>query len=236
MFARGRHSKCLNDPRGLRRRAVPILRLEGIGKRFGRRLVLSGVDLRLDLGDFALLTGPNGAGKTTLLRILATTLRPSAGRVAWQEAGPASSPEELRRRVGFVAHQPLVYDELTAAENLRFVARVHGRADAEADVARWLEAFGLAARANERVAGFSRGIRQRLALARAFVVGPRLLLLDEPATALDAEGTTRLRSALADLDKGAAVVLAAHDARPFDDLASRRLELRGGGLREEGVS
>jgi heme ABC exporter ATP-binding subunit CcmA len=229
-----RHSKRLNDRARLRPRAVPILRLEGIGKRYGRRRVLTDVGFRLDGDDFALLTGPNGSGKTTLLRMVATVLRPSEGRIHWDEAAEPPAPERIRRAIGFVAHQPLVYDELTAAENLRFVAQAHGVPEPDAAARRWLEAFGLLERADERAGAFSRGLRQRLALARAFVVGPRLLLFDEPAASLDAQAVQLLVERLEELRGRVAVLLATHEAQPFEGLATRHLQIREGRVHEIG--
>lgn len=207
---------------------MPILRLERVSKRYGSRLVFADVNLRLKASDFILLVGPNGSGKTTLLRILSSYSSPSSGRVAW-EAAPGKEPpsaELARMGVGTVAHHPLLYDELTAKENLEFVLRVHRLDQAEARAERWLEAFGLEGRANERVASFSRGLKQRLALARAFAVEPHLLLLDEPATALDERGLENLVDQLTKIRERAAVVLATHEPDPFRPLATRTLEIR----------
>jgi len=230
------NSKRLNDRDRLHRGRVFILQVEGIGKRFGRRRVLRDVRFQLSRGDFALLTGPNGSGKTTLLRILATVLRPSEGRIRWD--GPQDpSPEGVRRSIGFVAHQPLVYDELTAFENLRFVAQAHGVAEPGAAAERWLEAFGLHARAHERVSGFSRGMRQRLTLARAFLVEPKLLLLDEPGTALDGQAAELLQEHLDAFEASrGAVVLATHEPQPYQSLATRHLQILDGRLVEGGGS
>lgn len=212
-------------------RSVPILRLERVGKRFGRRAALDGVDLEIADGAFILLVGANGSGKTTLLRLLASTSRPTSGRIL-RDGAPA--PEEARRTTAYVGHQPLLYEELTAQENVVFVLRMHGVRDPEAVAARWIETFGLQDRADDRVATFSRGMRQRLALARSFALSPRLLLLDEPATALDAEAVDVLVAQLRAVRGAMTVVVAAHDADDFRPIASRTVELRAGRLVDVG--
>jgi len=204
-----------------------------VGKRFGRRVALEQVDLRLDPHDFVLLTGPNGSGKTTLLRLLAGVARPSTGRVA---LGDGNDAEGARRTTGYAGHQPLLYDELTALENVVFVLRMHGVGDPEARASAWIARFGLRDREHERVVGFSRGMRQRLALARVFALAPRLMLLDEPGTALDADGMRTLVEALAEQVGKGAVVLATHDPVPFRSLARRNLTLQAGRLAPEVVS
>jgi heme exporter protein A len=159
------------------------IELEGLTRRYGDREALSGVDLELDAGATLVVFGPNGAGKTTLLRVLATLLRPHGGsaRVLGREL-----PGEgwaVRGRVGFLGHAPLLYRDLTARENLRFHARLHGAPAARVD--ELLERVGLAARADEPVHTYSRGMVQRAAVARAVLHDPELLLLDEPTSNLD---------------------------------------------------
>ncbi len=178
--------------------------------------------------EFVLVVGANGSGKTTLLRLLSTFAAPTAGRIIWDgdgREGPIRH-EQVRRRLGVVAHHPLVYDDLTAAENLEFVLRIHGRKDWQERTDRWLNVFGLLERADERVSTFSRGMKQRLALARAFAPGPDLLLLDEPGTALDPRATETLVEQLTSAKTGSTIVLATHEPDPYRPLATRTLEIR----------
>lgn len=189
-------------------------------------------------GEFVLLSGPNGSGKTTLLRILATTVTPSEGRVRWDFETSQKSPEadQRRARLAYVAHQPLLYDELTCAENIEFDLCLRKAADASARCARWLEAFGLSGRAHDRVATLSRGLKQRLVLARAFAAEPDLLLLDEPSNALDAEGVEQMAATLRSMKGRSTVLLATHDRAPFQGFATRTLALDAGRLRDGGPS
>lgn len=160
---------------------------ERVDKRFGGLVALRRVTLTIGAGEFIALLGPNGSGKTTLLRMAALLLQPSSGRVTHVGAEELPS-EQVRSRIGLVAHKALVYDELTARENLAFFARLYGLTNPAERIARVLEEVGLAHRAEDTAATFSRGMRQRLAIARALVTEPRLLLFDEPATGLDREG------------------------------------------------
>ncbi|HUZ84098.1 MAG TPA: ABC transporter ATP-binding protein, partial [Gaiellales bacterium] len=166
----------------------------GVVRVFGHRRALDGLDLTVAAGETLLLTGPNGAGKTTLLRILATAIRPGAGEVSVAGLPLPGRAAAVRPLIGYLGHRPLVYPPLTGRENLRLYAALHGVKDAAADAV--LERFGLAGRAGDRVSEFSRGMLQRLALARAMVASPRLLLLDEPTAGLDEDGRDLLRELL----------------------------------------
>lgn len=180
--------------------------------------------------------GANGSGKTTLLRLLSSYARPSSGQRRWKPQEGASPEDDAatRTQIGVVAHTPLVYDELTVAENLSFSLRMHGRPATSESIERWLDAFGLGARATERTGSLSQGLKQRSALARAFAVEPRLLLLDEPAAGLDAEGIERLRTQLRLLRGRVTIVVATHEPDLFRSLATRALELRDGRLWDQG--
>jgi heme exporter protein A len=165
------------------RLSVAALQVEGLARHYGEREALSGVSLSLAEGRTLVVFGPNGAGKTTLLRILATLLRPHAGSVS---VLGSSVPEEswaIRGRLGLLGHEPLLYRELTARENLRFHARLHGVSDAR--VEELLEAVAMSSRAREPLRSLSRGMVQRVAIARAVLHDPELLLLDEPGANLD---------------------------------------------------
>jgi heme exporter protein A len=162
---------------------VAALELEGLARHYGEREALSDVSLTLGEGQTLVVFGPNGAGKTTLLRVLATLLRPHAGSVSVLGRRLPEEAWAIRGRVGLLGHEPLLYRELTARENLRFHARLHGIG--EERVQELLDAVAMGARANEPLRTLSRGMVQRVAVARAVLHDPELLLLDEPNSNLD---------------------------------------------------
>jgi len=178
--------------------AEPVLVARDVVRRFGYRPVLAGVSFTLAPGEALMLVGPNGAGKTTLLRVLAGLLRASGGTI------------ELRGNVGMVAHYSMLYDALTARENLRFFGRLHdGRSAGRADAL--LEVMGLTAVGDQRVGSFSRGMTQRLAIARALLSDPDILLLDEPLTGLDDASLAKVVDVLGGLRaRGRALLIASH--------------------------
>jgi heme exporter protein A len=205
-------------------RTVPSLGIsfEKIEKRFGALQALQSVSFEISPGEFVALLGPNGAGKTTLLRIAALLMRPTSGSMRFS----ANEPKAL---VGMVSHSTLLYDELTAAENLTLFAELYGLKDVAAQVGSALDACGLAARAGSVVRTFSRGMRQRLSIARALLHEPRLLLLDEPAAGLDRQGLAWFGETLARLrDSGATVIMSTHARNESLDLATRAVSLGGG--------
>jgi heme exporter protein A len=190
-----------------------VIRARALQKRYGAKRVLRGLDLDVARGDFVVVTGPNGSGKTTLLRLLAGLAAPSAGDLV---------VETPREQVGFLAHEPLVYRELTALENLRMYGRLYRVRDPER-IGMLLERFGLWDARNERVGDFSRGMEQRVALCRALLHSPSLLLLDEPYNGLDADGAALLDRELAGYD--ATFVVATHDPDRVAPLATGGLAL-----------
>jgi heme exporter protein A len=195
----------------------------GLVRRYGHRTALDGVDLRVERGETVVLTGANGAGKTTLLRVLATVLRPTSGRVVVEGHALPGAARAARPLVGYAGHEPLVYPALTARENLDLYAALFG---VEPDaVPRALDRVGLARRGTDRVSEFSRGMLQRLSLARATLHRPQVLLLDEPSSGLDADGSALLDELLA--EQGRTVVIATHDPGRFD-AAARRLRIDAG--------
>jgi heme ABC exporter ATP-binding subunit CcmA len=205
------------------------LTVHGVSRHYGRQRALSRVSLTAAAGEIIGLLGPNGAGKSTLLGVLATLIAPSRGKVLYGERPARELGAALRRRLGYLSHDLQLYPELTAGENLEFFARLYGDANPAERVAAALAQARLAERAADRVAGFSRGMRQRLALERALLHEPRLVLLDEPFTGLDERSVgdfvARLRGLRA---TGRIVLLATHDLDIVDDLLDRAVVLRAG--------
>jgi heme exporter protein A len=157
----------------------------GLTKTFGGFPALRGLDLRVPAGETLAIFGPNGAGKTTLIKILAGVLRPSSGQILIQGEAFKDSTAHLRVKIGVVAHQSYLYGSLSAGENLSFYAKMYGVKDSAPRVSEMLQLVGLTSRRHDRVAAFSRGMQQRLALGRALLHKPDILLLDEPETGLD---------------------------------------------------
>jgi heme ABC exporter ATP-binding subunit CcmA len=187
------------------------LEIQGLKKSFGLKPILRGIDLELNQGERKALMGANGAGKTTLLRVLAGLTAPSAGTVRIAGLDLTQDAQRVRQLVGFVGHQPYLYDELTALENLLFFGRMYAVRDAQQRAHTLLHRVGLEKRVQDRVNTLSRGQLQRLALARALLHSPRLLLLDEPDTGLDEQGNELLEALLGDhVAQGGAVFLATH--------------------------
>jgi len=199
--------------------------LEGVGRAYGERVVLRDVTLALAPGETLAVFGANGAGKTTLLRILAGLLRPHAGRALVLGAALPREGWKVRGRVGLLAHDPLLYRDLTVRENLRFHARLHGVPDARADAL--VAQVGLAARADDPVRTLSRGMAQRAAICRAVLHEPELLLLDEPLANLDPGGAIAV-APLIGREAGPARVLISHDAEQGLAEADHVLGLRAG--------
>ncbi len=206
--------------------APSALRTRGLAKRFGPVVALHPLDWALPRGETVALLGPNGAGKTTLLRLVAGLTRPSAGAV---EVGDAASASERRGRIGLLGHATFLYGALTARENLVLAGRLMGVADTDARAAELLAEHDLERFADRAAGTFSRGMSQRLAIARALVHDPELLLLDEPFTGLDPPSAERLAAQLAAVRAGRrSCVLVTHDLARAASLASRILVLARG--------
>jgi len=209
------------------------LRLTDVSRTFGRRRALNRVSLTADAGTITALLGHNGAGKSTLLSIAATLLQPSSGTVRYGEHEAATAGSRLRARIGMLGHDLYLYAELSAAENLRFFGRIYNLPDLEPRIDAALDRAGLTARRDDQVSGFSRGMRQRLALERALIHEPRLLLLDEPFTGLDEAAREALRARLrAARSTGAIVLLTTHDRAAIEGLTDAAVSLVDGRLRE----
>jgi ABC-type multidrug transport system ATPase subunit len=193
-----------------------VISARGVGRRFGDRRVLRGVDLELPDGGFGVVTGPNGAGKTTLLRIVAGLALPSEGEL---------HVDVSRERIGFLAHEPLVYRELTALENLELYGRLYHVAERRERIGMLLERFGLWDARHQRVSSYSRGMTQRLALCRALLHDPALLIMDEPYTALDAQGAQLLDEQLEELRGQRTFLVSTHEPQRIRRLATSELSL-----------
>jgi len=191
-------------------------------KRSGLKTVLHGLDFHVERGDFVALLGPNGAGKTTFLRILSSLSRPAMGSVriaGYHLPGQAAS---VRRILGVVSHQPLLYGDLNAEENLRFYGRMYGLRNLGTRITEVLDLIGLLARRRDLVRTFSRGMQQRLAIGRAVLHDPEVMLFDEPHTGLDQDACSMLDSVLREVAaRGRTVVMTSHDLARAADLASR---------------
>jgi ABC-type multidrug transport system ATPase subunit len=193
-----------------------VISARGVGRRFGDKRVLRGVDLELPHGGFGVITGPNGAGKTTLLRIVAGLALPSEGELR---------VDVTRERIGFLAHEPLVYRELTALENLELYGRLYHVPERRERIGMLLERFGLWDARHERVSAYSRGMTQRLALCRSLLHDPALLIMDEPYTALDAQGAELLDEQLQELRGQRTFLVSTHDPHRIRGLATSELSL-----------
>jgi ABC-type multidrug transport system ATPase subunit len=193
-----------------------VIEARGLEKRYGRKRVLAAVDLAVAAGGFTLVTGANGSGKTTLLRLLAGLAAPSRGSL---------SVAVDRSRIGYLAHEPLVYRELTGVENLDLYGRLYRVPERRERVGMLLERFDLWEARNVQVSAYSRGMAQRLALCRTLLHEPELLLLDEPYSALDGDGAELLDRELEGLAGLRTLVVATHEPERIEALATGRLEL-----------
>jgi len=191
-------------------------------KRFGLKTILRGVDFEVQPGEFVALLGPNGAGKTTFLRILASLSRPSLGEVNIAGCKLPQQAAQVRARLGVVSHLPLLYGDLSAEENLRFYARLYGINNYELRITEILEMTGLERRRRDLVRTFSRGMQQRLAIGRAVLHDPDVMLFDEPYTGLDQDASSMLDDVLKTVARqGRTVVMTSHDLSRAEDLATR---------------
>ena len=203
--------------------------LSGVARRFGRRWVLRGVDLQVAAGESVALMGNNGSGKTTLLRVIATLLRPTRGTARVLGFEIASDAARVRAQVGLLGHHAGLYDDLTAAENLSFSLRMAGLPDDRQRIDRVLDQVGLTAERDHRARGFSAGMRRRLALARLLLRPPRLLLLDEPYAAFDADGVALVnRFAREVTDAGGTCIIVTHDFTRAQGAVQRVLHIENG--------
>lgn len=210
---------------------IDTLAFDDVTRNFGRRRALNRVSLTCRSGEIVALLGPNGAGKSTLLAIAATLLAPTSGEVRYGDLPARQAGPGLRARIGLLGHDLYVYPELSAAENLRFFGRLYQLPDLERRVEEALGRAQLVDRRDEPVVGYSRGMRQRLAIERALLHNPRVALLDEPFTGLDDASTAALQQRLGRLrGEGAIVLLTTHDLEAIETIIDRAVMLIGGRL------
>jgi heme exporter protein A len=184
-----------------------MIKIHNLTKTFGHRVVLRGLDLTINEGDFVTLLGANGAGKTTLLHLIASLSKPTAGDIFINGYRLADAANQLRRFIGLVSHKTLLYDDLTAEQNLRFYARMYDIPDAAKRIETVLNQVGLWGRQHDPVRTYSRGMQQRLAIARAILPNPPILLLDEPDTGLDQHAADMLGNLLSAVDVSQRTIL-----------------------------
>lgn len=199
-----------------------MIQVHKLIKRFGPKSVLNNLSLQVENGEFVAIIGPNGAGKTTLLRILSSLAKPTMGEISVAGFKLPSQAAKVRQRMGVVSHLPLLYDDLTAEENLKFYGRMYAVPDLMDRVKQVLELVGLSNRARDLVRTYSRGMQQRLAIGRAVLHDPEVLLLDEPHTGLDQDACNMLDKVLQDVAiQGRTVVMTSHDFVRVQNLARR---------------
>jgi heme exporter protein A len=220
--------------------ATPAIRVRGLTKAFGHQVALRGVNLDVAEGEFLTLFGPNGAGKTTLMRIVASLMRPTAGTVYVRGEDLSKAATAVRRHLGLISHSPLLYGDLTPDENLRFFARMYDLSDAGREfvahrIDTVLAQVGLSARRRDPVRTFSRGMVQRLTIARAILHDPDIMLLDEPYTGLDLQAADMLRAVLQELAaSNRTVILTTHNLEQGLEMCDRAAILNRGKVAWEG--
>lgn len=210
--------------------------LTNVSKVYGRSFALHRINLTLKAGELTVILGHNGAGKTTMLNMLATVDRPSRGSVRFGNHSFRNFAKNHRRKIGWVSHDGLVYNDLTGRENLTFFASMYGLENVPAMVETWLERVNLADAADQRVKTYSRGMRQRLSIARALLHSPELILLDEPLTGLDPVAKSEMLSLFSQMkDDGATIIMITHDVSIETEWYDRVIVLRSGKMVFDGT-
>jgi heme exporter protein A len=203
-------------------RILTVIEARNLVKRFGSKTVLRGLNFAAQPGEFVALLGPNGAGKTTFLRILASLSQATLGEVRVAGYSLPQQSANVRARLGVLSHQPLLYGDLTAEENLRFYGRLYGITDSPRRINEVLELTGLTKRRHDLVRTFSRGMQQRLAIGRAVLHDPQVMLFDEPYTGLDQDASLMLDELLRTVaSQGRTILMTSHDLARAEDLATR---------------
>ncbi|MFC1988348.1 heme ABC exporter ATP-binding protein CcmA [Chloroflexota bacterium] len=212
------------------------VRTQGLTKSFGGRLALRGIDLEVKQGESVVIFGPNGAGKTTLIKILATIINLSSGKVLIDEFDIKDNAEEARRHIGVVTHQTFLYKNLTAYENLDFYSRIYDVPRRKERIGEVLEMVGMTPRLHQRVDTLSRGMQQRVTIARSLLHKPPIMLLDEPETGLDQQATSMLWQAMqSDGQKKRTIIFTTHNLKRGFEIGERLLILDKGRIVYEGL-
>jgi heme exporter protein A len=205
------------------------IEVQELTKSFGSKLALRGVDLAVGRGECVVIFGPNGAGKTTLIRVLATIMNPSSGSVVVDALSLKDDAEEIRRRIGVVSHQTFLYGNLTAFENLSFYARMYDVPNRRERIHEVVDMVGMVSRLHDRVSTLSRGMQQRLSIARSLLHKPAIMLLDEPETGLDQQAITMAWEALhKEGETKRTIILVTHNLERGLDVGERLMILARG--------
>ena len=203
--------------------------VQGLTKSFGNHLALRGIDLEVKYGDFVVIFGPNGAGKTTLIKVLSTIMNPSSGKILIDGLNLKNNAEEIRRRTGIVTHQTFLYSNLTGYENLEFYSRMYDVPRRKERVREVADMVGIASRLHDRVGTLSRGMQQRLSIARSLLHKPAIMLLDEPEAGLDQQAISMLWRALEiGEERTRSIILTTHNLERGLELGERLLILHRG--------
>ena len=211
------------------------VKVEGLTKSFGNHLALRGIDLEVRQGESVVIFGPNGAGKTTLIKVLATIMNPSSGRILVDGLSLKNNAEEIQRRIGVVTHQTFLYSNLTAYENLEFYSRMYDVPRRKERIHKVVAMVGMTSRLHDRVGALSRGMQQRLSIARSLLHKPAIMLLDEPETGLDQQAISMLWEALETEGEGKrTIILTTHNLERGLELGDRLLILDKGKIVYEG--
>jgi len=214
-----------------------ILEARDLTRRFGSRVAVNGVNLDVGAGEAVAVFGPNGAGKTTLLRMLSSALRPTSGAIRVSGHDLTRDPAPVRRRIGVIAHSSFLYDDLTVLENLAFFARLYGVKDPDSAARRWVDAMELSGREDDPAKTLSRGMTQRLAVARSLVHDPEIVYLDEPFSGLDPHAAGVLRETILRLrGERRTLVMVTHDLALGLALSDRWVLMRRGSVVDQGTS
>ena len=209
--------------------------VQGLTKSFGNHLALRGIDLEVKYGDFVVIFGPNGAGKTTLIKVLSTIMNPSSGKILIDGLNLKNNAEEIRRRTGIVTHQTFLYSNLTGYENLEFYSRMYDVPRRKERVREVADMVGIASRLHDRVGTLSRGMQQRLSIARSLLHKPAIMLLDEPEAGLDQQAISMLWRALeTEEERTGNIILTTHNLERGLELGERLLILHRGKIVYEG--
>ncbi|MDP2766590.1 MAG: ABC transporter ATP-binding protein [Candidatus Methanoperedens sp.] len=211
-----------------------IISIENLSKAFGTNIVLRNINLRIEKGEFLTIFGPNGAGKTTLIKIMSTLVRPTSGKVVIDGIDIKENPIEIRKKIGVISHETYLYHELTATENLRFFGRMYNVPQLEKRIDELIKLVGLSFRKNDRVRTFSRGMKQRLSIARALIHDPPILFLDEPYTGLDQHASATFDRILGGMNAHDKTrVLISHDIERGIAMCDRAIILTNGHIAHE---